>query len=128
MAHPAKKQTKHSRSQLARLRKLCRSLPETVEVEAWGEPTFRIKGKMFAMFASPDTHHGDGRTAVWIMAEADERDLLVQAAPQQYFVPPYQGKSGWIGAYLDESTNWDELEGLLREGHRLRGEKKPRRA
>lgn len=128
MTHPPKKQTKHSRRQLVQLRKLCSSLPDVVEVEAWGEPTFRIKGKLFAMFASLGTHHGDGRTAVWIMSEADERDLLVQAAPAQYFVPPYQGKSGWIGVYLDESTNWDEVEGLLREGYRLRSEKKPRRA
>lgn len=125
MAHPPKKQSQHSRSQLARLRTLCRSLADTTEVEAWGEPTFRVKGKMFAMFASPDTHHGDGRTAVWIMAEADERDLLVRAAPAQYFVPPYQGKSGWIGVYLDEQTDWEELDGLLREGHRLRSLKKP---
>lgn len=126
MAHPPKKQSQHSRSQLARLRTLCRSLADMTEVEAWGEPTFRVKGKMFAMFASPDTHHGDGRTAVWIMAEADERDLLVRAAPAQYFVPPYQGKSGWIGVYLDEQTDWEELDGLLREGHRLRGLRKRR--
>lgn len=127
MAHPPKKQTTHSRSQLARLRKLCRSLPETLEVEAWGEPTFRTRDKMFAMFASPDTHHGDGRTAVWIMAEAAERDVLVAAAAERYFVPPYQGKSGWIGAYLDEHTDWAELENLLREGHRLRSVRKARR-
>ncbi|UYN88856.1 MAG: MmcQ/YjbR family DNA-binding protein [Anaerolineales bacterium] len=100
MAHPAKKQTKDSRNQLARLRTLCGGLADTVEVEAWGEPTFRINGKMFAMFASPETHHGEGRTAVWIMAEAAERDVLVAADEKRYFVPPYQGKSGWIGAYL----------------------------
>lgn len=125
MAHPRKKQTRHSLRQLSRLRKICRSLPGTEEVEAWGEPTFRYKNKMYAMFASPGTHHGEGRTAVWIKSQAAERDLLVAAAPVQYFVPAYMGPSGWIGAYLDEKTDWAELENLLREGHRLLGVKKP---
>lgn len=126
MAHPRKKQTRHSLSQLSKLRKLCRALTDTLEVEAWGEPTWRYRGRMYAMFASPGTHHGDGRSAVWILAQAAERDVLVQAAPQQYFVPPYQGASGWIGAYLDEGTDWVELQALLSEGYRLLGIKKRR--
>lgn len=121
MAHPRKKQTRVSLRQLSLLRKVCRALPNVVEIEAWGEPTFRHRGKMFAMFASPDTHHGDGRTAVWIKAEAHERDLLVKASAANYFVPAYMGPSGWIGAYLDDKTNWDEVSGLLAEGHRLLG-------
>jgi predicted DNA-binding protein (MmcQ/YjbR family) len=121
VAHPRKKQTRVSLRQLSLLRKVCRALPDVVEIEAWGEPTFRHRGKMFAMFASPDTHHGDGRTAVWIKAEAHERDLLVKASPAYYFVPAYMGPSGWIGAYLDDKTNWDEVKRLLAEGHRLLG-------
>lgn len=121
MAHPAKRQTRASLHQLSLLRKACRALPGVSEALAWGEPTFRHKGKLFAMFASPGTHHGSGRTAVWIKAEAHERDLLVKASPANYFVPAYMGPSGWIGAYLDDKTNWDEVRGLLAEGHRLLG-------
>jgi len=121
VAHPRKKQTRSSLSQLARLRKLCRALEGTVEVEAWCEPTWRRRAKMYAMFAIPGTHHGDGRTAVWIKAEAAQSDGLVAAAPERYFVPPYQGPSGWIGVYLNEHTDWEELDALLREGHRLLG-------
>ena len=40
------------RSPLTRVRKLCLALPEAHEVEAWGEPTFRVKNKLFAMYAS----------------------------------------------------------------------------
>ena len=54
-------------SPLSRVRKLCLSLPQAHEVEAWGEPTFRVKNKLFAMHASSDTHHGSGREGVWIM-------------------------------------------------------------
>ena len=42
-------------SPLPKLRKLCLALPEAHEVEAWGEPTFRVKNKLFAMFAMPAT-------------------------------------------------------------------------
>jgi len=38
-------------SPLARLRKLCLALPEAHEVESWGEPTFRVRNKLFAMYA-----------------------------------------------------------------------------
>ena len=37
-------------SPLSRLRKLCLALPEAHEVEAWGESTFRVKNKIFAMY------------------------------------------------------------------------------
>lgn len=46
-----------------------RSLPEAHEVTAWGEPTFRVRNKMFAMFASAATHHGKGRPAAWVKAD-----------------------------------------------------------
>lgn len=48
---------------LARLRTLALKLPEAHEVEAWGEPTFRVKNKLFAMYAAPNNHHGAGAPA-----------------------------------------------------------------
>jgi hypothetical protein len=58
-------------SPLIRLRKLCLGLPEAHEVEAWGEPTFRVRNKLFAMYAAANNHHGGGRPA----------------APKRFFVP-----------------------------------------
>lgn len=104
-------------SPLPRLRKLCLSLPETHEIEAWGAPTFRIKkGKIFAMYAHASTHHGDGRNAVWIKAMMENQQLMIRAEPDRYFSPPYTGPSGWIGVYLDDSTDWTELAALLKDG------------
>ena len=51
---------------LDRLRTICLALPEAHEVEAWGTPTFRVKNKLFAMWASSDTHVGKGRNGVWL--------------------------------------------------------------
>src|SRR5919112_5973792 len=110
---------------LARLRKLCLALPGAHEVEAWGEPTFRVRNKLFAMYADAGNHHGDGRAAVWLKAGPGNQDLLVRAAPDRFFVPPYVGPSGWIGVYLDSpQTDWAELAELLRDAWRLSAPKK----
>ncbi len=109
---------------LLRLRTICLALPEAHEVEAWGEPTFRVRNKMFAMFASSGTHHGDGRPAVWICSRGVQQDLVIHAKPDRYFSPPYVGPSGWIGAWLDRRPPWSEIAELLRDGYRLRAPRK----
>ena len=113
-----------ARTPLDRLRALCLDLPEAHEVEAWGEPTFRVKNKMFAMFASSATHHGAGRSGAWIKAAPVTQDMLVRAEPARYFVPPYVGKSGWVGAYLDRKPDWETLAELLRDAYRMTAPKK----
>lgn len=107
------------RSPLPRLRRLCLKLPHAQEVEAWGEPTFRVKGKLFAMFAHPSNHHGAGRSAVWIKATKENQALMIRAQPDRFFKPPYVGPSGWVGVYLDNDPDWDEVSQLLRDGWRL---------
>jgi len=109
---------------LSRLRKLCLALPEAHEVEAWGEPTFRVRNKMFAMYAAPNNHHGDGRESVWCKAAPVNQRLMVEAAPDRFFVPPYVGPSGWVGVYLDGKVDWKELDELLRDSYRMIAPKK----
>ena len=131
---PARKQSepkKHpvkvgpSPDAVKRLRSICLALPETTEVEAWGEPTFRVKGKIFAMHASSGTHHAqENRPAVWILSVSVEQDFVVRARPDRYFKPPYVGPSGWIGAWLDRNPPWNEIEELVRDGWRRRAPKK----
>jgi hypothetical protein len=106
-----------SRSPLARLRKLCLALPEAHEVEAWGEPTFRVDNKMFAMYAAQNNHHGAGRAGVWIKAAHVTQDMLVRAQPDRYFSPPYVGPKGWVGAYLDVEPDWDVIGDLLHDAY-----------
>jgi len=107
------------RDPLPRLRKICLALPEAREQIAWGEPTFRVRKKLFAMYANADNHHGRGRSAVWIKARAVNQHLLIVAHPDRFFVPPYVGPSGWVGVWLDRHVDWEELDGLLRAGYRL---------
>jgi len=109
---------------ITRLRKLALALPEAHEVEAWGAPTFRVRNKLFAMFASADSHHGGGRPAVWVKAAPGNQDLMVRAFPHRFFVPPYVGPSGWVGVWLDEGAEWSELAELLRDAWRLTAPKR----
>ena len=73
-----------------RLRAICLALPEAVEKEAWGDPTFRVRDKIFAM-----EKRGDGRISLWCKAPAGSQMVLVGADPERFFVPPYVGHKGW---------------------------------
>jgi predicted DNA-binding protein (MmcQ/YjbR family) len=104
---------------ITRLRKLCLALPEAHEVVAWGEPTFRVRNKMFAMYADAANHHGNGRDAVWVKAAPGDQAKMVAAAPECFFVPPYVGPSGWIGIWLDGVPDWENIAEFLRDGYGL---------
>ena len=104
---------------IMRLRKLCLALPEAHEVEAWGAPTFRVRNKIFAMYAAPNDHHGQGRPAVWVKAAPGEQEAMVAAAPSCFFRPPYVGPSGWVGIWLDGVVEWDDVSEFLRDSYRL---------
>ena len=104
---------------LPRLRKLCLALPEAHEVEAWGEPTFRVRNKLFAMYAAAGNHHGAGRPAVWCKASPMNQAMMVEAEPDRFFVPPYVGPSGWVGVWLDRAVAWEDLDDLLRDAYLL---------
>ena len=109
---------------LKKLRELCLTLPEAHEVKAWGEPTFRVKNKLFAMYAAADNHHGAGRPAVWIKAEDGEQELRIAADPERFFRPPYVGPSGWVGVQLDRRVSWTMVDEMLAAGWRLVAPKK----
>ena len=46
-----------------RLRAICLALPEAAEKETWGDPTFRVHERIFAL-----VRHGDGRLSFWCKA------------------------------------------------------------
>ena len=106
-------------SPLSRLRTLCLSLPEAHEVPAWGEPTFRVRNKIFVMFASATSHHGKGRPGAWCNCTPLEQDLLLHADPNRFFKPPYVGPGGWIGVYLDRRPRWSAVADIVLEAYRL---------
>jgi hypothetical protein len=102
-----------ARTPLERLRALCLALPEAHEVEAWGEPTFRVKNKIFAGFASEANHHGAGRPGVWLKSAAVTQDLLVRAVAVVHPTRPIIGyhllwKDDVHGAWIPFTVPTDE--------------------
>ena len=99
---------------LTRVRALCLGLPETSERPSHGAPAFFIRDKRcFVMFL--DDHHGDGRLALWCAAPEGMQGMLVDAAPDTYFVPPYVGHRGWVGVRLDRGIDDGELAGVIED-------------
>lgn len=99
---------------LARLRELCLAWPEAVEAGGVGAPSFKVRGKIFAM-----QHRMDDRPSLWVKGLPGAQELLVDAAPACYFRPPYVGQHGWVGAYLDaDDLDWDHLALLVEESYR----------
>jgi predicted DNA-binding protein (MmcQ/YjbR family) len=94
---------------LTRLRRLCLALPEAEEIETWDTPTFRIRGKIFALVST----HQDS-PAVWVKAPPGVQQMLVEAAPDRFFRPPYMGRAGWIGVMLGGRVDWGEVAALVR--------------
>ena len=97
-----------------RLRAICLALPEAVEKQAWGDPTFRVRERIFAM-----ERRGDGRVSLWCKASVGSQEVLVGADPDRFFVPPYVGHKGWIGMRLDRDPDWDEVAEVVRRSYRL---------
>jgi predicted DNA-binding protein (MmcQ/YjbR family) len=102
-----------------RLRRICLALPEAEERETWGDPTFRVRDKIFAM-----VKRGDGRVSLWCKAPPGSQMVLVGADPERFFVPPYVGHKGWVGVRLDNDPDWDEVAEIVRRSYRLTAPKK----
>jgi hypothetical protein len=101
---------------LKRLRTICLALPETSERLSHGAPTFFVRGKRAFLMVMTD-HHGDGRFAIWCAAPDGLQKMLVEADPERFFVPPYVGHRGWLGARLDRGLDWDELAGIAEDAY-----------
>jgi hypothetical protein len=107
--------TASSRGRVDRLRAICLALPETTEKTAWGEPTWRVRGRLFAQL--DDHHHGADRLAVWLPAALGVQELLIKSDPKRFFVPPYVGPRGWIGVRIDGRPNWRLVTTLVRDAY-----------
>src|SRR5262245_3990888 len=106
-------------SVLTRVRKICLALPGAHEKEAWGEPTWRVCNKVFAMYASASNHHGGGQNCVWVNSTQINQEFMLRADPRRFFSPPYAGPYGWVGIRLDGRVNWKMVAEVLGDGYEL---------
>jgi hypothetical protein len=45
------------------------------------------------------------------------QQMLVEADPERFFVPPYVGHRGWLGFRLDRQFDEDELAGIVEDAY-----------
>jgi len=105
-----------ARTPVDRLRAICLALPETTEKVAWGEPTWRVGGKLFAQL--DNHHHGADHLAVWMPAPLGEQESLIFLDPERFFRPPYVGQRGWVGARIDRRPDWSLVTALVKQAYR----------
>jgi hypothetical protein len=77
----------------AEFRRLCLSLPEAVERETWGEATFRVNGRIFAIGSSE-------ARSVSLKASLDDQAGLVAMDSRTFSVSAYTGRFGWVTVRL----------------------------
>ncbi|HET7034597.1 MAG TPA: MmcQ/YjbR family DNA-binding protein [Thermomicrobiaceae bacterium] len=104
---------------LDQLRAICLALPEAGETGGVGNPSFKVRGKIFAM-----RHQHEGRWSMWCKAPPGVQQGLVETDPTRFFVPPYVGHHGWVGVYLDIALDWDEITDLVGDSYRLTAPKR----
>ena len=98
---------------LDRIRAICLAFPQSSEKLSHGHPAFFVARKAIVYFH--DDHHGDGRLCIWCAAPEGAQEMLVAAAPDQYFRPPYVGHRGWLGVQLDTGIDENELAGVIED-------------
>ena len=74
-------------------RRLCLSLPEAEEQETWGEATFRVRKRIFAMGA-PEAK------SVSVKASLDDQAGLIAMDPKTFSASAYTGRFGWVRVRL----------------------------
>jgi predicted DNA-binding protein (MmcQ/YjbR family) len=98
---------------IERVRRICFELPEVVEVEAWGRPTFRAAKPIFVHVAAT----AENPFSVVVKTDPEEHLALVEDG--RFYGVPYYDRARWIGADLDTSdTDWQLLAELIETSYR----------
>ncbi|MFH8368026.1 MmcQ/YjbR family DNA-binding protein [Streptomyces sp. NPDC018031] len=88
------------------VRRIALSLPETVEKEAWQMPTFRVAGRMFVTIP-------DDETSFAVRCPRHEREELIAAEPEKFWVPPHEAGSNWVRVRIAALEDEAELRDIL---------------
>ena len=102
-------------AKLDHVRQLCVALPGVTERMSHGEPAWFAGTKLFVTAAD---HHHDDRLGIWCAAPEGAQEMLMKAAPERFYRPPYVGSRGWLGVYLDVEVDWDEVAGVIYRAYR----------
>jgi predicted DNA-binding protein (MmcQ/YjbR family) len=98
---------------IERVRRICFALPEVVEVEAWGRPTFRAAKPIFVHVAAT------AENPFSVVVKTDPEEHLALLEDGRFYGVPYYDRARWVGADLDASdTDWELLAELIETSYR----------
>jgi predicted DNA-binding protein (MmcQ/YjbR family) len=101
-----------ARSVLSHMRRICLALPDTEETPTWGQPHFRVRGKIFAGCGEEK-----GRSVIGFKLEMDHADAVIQ--DPRFRRAPYVGHKGWVSLDAARVDDWEEVRALVLESYRL---------
>jgi hypothetical protein len=93
------------------VRRIALSLPDTTEKVAWSMPTFRVAGKMFATLPEEET-------SIAVRCPKEERDELVRAEPEKFWIADHEAQFAWVRARLSALEDEGELRDILADSWR----------
>ncbi|HZG06771.1 MAG TPA: MmcQ/YjbR family DNA-binding protein [Streptomyces sp.] len=94
------------------VRRISLDLPETEERLAWGQPTFRVGGRIFAALSDDDA-------SVGVKFPIEERAELIAAEPEKFFLRPgHDDGYSWLRVRLAALEGTGELRGILADSWR----------
>jgi predicted DNA-binding protein (MmcQ/YjbR family) len=97
---------------LERLRSFCALLPETTEVDVFGNPTFRVGARGFATFEVLESG-----PSVCVKVAPELQGLLVDR--DGFAAEPETGHFGWTQVTLGSTVPWEEVDELVIGSYRL---------
>jgi hypothetical protein len=101
------------------VRLIALALPDAEEATTHGQPCFKVNGRTFV-------NVGRVEGAIVTRAPDDERDLLISARPDAYFVTPHY--EGWEAVLVRlDAVDEEELAGRIEDAWEFMSRKKPAR-
>ncbi|QNE73640.1 MmcQ/YjbR family DNA-binding protein [Streptomyces finlayi] len=94
------------------VRTIALSLPDTAEKLAWGHPTFRVAGKIFAGL-------GDDDTTMGVKCPMEDRAELIASEPEKFFTREgHDNHYAWVRVRLAALEDTGELRAILADSWR----------
>jgi len=88
------------------VRRIALSHPETAEKKRWGPPTFDAAARMFVTVP-------DDQTSFAVRCPRHEREELIAAEPEKFWVPRHEAGSNWVRVRLAALDDADEFYDIL---------------
>ncbi len=94
------------------VRELCLSFPHASEQVTWGDLTFRISGKIFAVTVLEPAK-------VWLSFKCSPENFAELAERPGIIPAPYMARAQWVALETKDALAKQELASLLRESYEL---------